>query len=65
MSDQQHQSEKQRFEVTVGHKTVTVECATKDEAVEMARRQMCLELPRMWDVIHSLEDERFQVSRAA
>ena len=53
------------YEVCVGHFTVRVEGRSRDEAIVAARRQLCRELPRMWDVIHSLEANRFQVDVAS
>ena len=50
------------YRVSVGHFTVTVEGRTKEEAITAARRQLCRELPRMWDVIQSLETSRFEVA---
>jgi hypothetical protein len=48
------------YQVSVGHFTVKVEGRTKEEAITAARRQLCRELPRMWDVIQSLETSRFE-----
>ena len=50
------------FRVQVGHNTLNVQGASAEEAVREAKRRLCLELPRMWDVIQSLDDSRFQVS---
>ena len=49
------------YQVSVGHFTVKVEGRSREEAIVAARRRLCSELPRMWDVIHSLEQSRFQV----
>ena len=49
------------YEVSVGHARVRVRGASRDEAIAEARAQLCLDLPRMWDVIHSLEMQRFEV----
>lgn len=51
----------QRYEVIVGHARVTVTGASKDEAVLAARRRLCRDMPRMWDVIQSLDLQRFEV----
>lgn len=50
------------FQVQVGHMTVTVKGHTQQEAIAAARRRLCLELPRLWDVIQMLDPDRFQVS---
>ena len=62
ISQSQSQHRLRKFSVTVGHASVTVEGMTHDEAIERARRQLCLELPRMWDVIQSMDDSRFLVA---
>ncbi len=51
----------QTYEVIVGHSRVRVCGASPAEAIEMARRQLCVDMPRMWDVIHGLELQRFTV----
>ena len=51
-----------RYSVQVGFASVTVEGQTHSDAIQAARRQLCLEMPRMWDVIQNLEDDRFQVN---
>ena len=53
------------YNVRVGHNVVTVKCQNEEEAVEAARKQLSLDLPRMWDVIQSLDATRFEVARAA
>lgn len=50
------------YQVSVGHFTVKVEGHTPGEAIKEARRQLCQQLPRMWDVIQSLDDSRFEVA---
>lgn len=40
---------------------VTVASATPQEAIVAARRQLCHELPRMWDVIQQMDASRFNV----
>jgi hypothetical protein len=49
------------FEVSLGHATVFVYGKSIPEAIAEARKLLCKELPRMWDVIHSLDAQRFQV----
>ena len=49
------------YEVSVGHASVRVRGASREEAIAEARTQLCLDLPRMWDVIHSLDRQRFDV----
>ena len=53
----------QRYEVIVGHARVQVTGASDAEAVEAARRRLCLDMPRMWDVIQTLDVQRFEVKR--
>lgn len=49
------------FEVTVGLMSVVVRGASREEAITNARTKLSQDLPRMWDVIHGLEDSRFNV----
>lgn len=50
------------YRVSVGHFSVKVEGRTRDEAIKEARRKLCHDLPRMWDVIQGLDDHRFEVA---
>ncbi|MBI83403.1 MAG: hypothetical protein CMJ81_09420 [Planctomycetaceae bacterium] len=49
------------YQVRVGHSKITVPGTNHTEAIQEARRRLCLEMPRMWDVIQALEDARFLV----
>ena len=53
------------YDVRIGFARVRVEGRSPDEALYQARRQLCLELPRMWDVISTMSDQRFIVERAS
>jgi len=50
------------FVVTIGHIQVSVAASTPDEAIRVARQTLCDRSPRLWDVIQSVDDSRFQVS---
>lgn len=52
------------YRVRVGHAEVTVRSQTQEEAIRLARKQLCAELPRLWDVIHRLDDAQFHVDPA-
>jgi hypothetical protein len=52
------------FEVQVGLARVRVEAHSPDEAIQIARQAFCREMPRMWDILHGLADERFVVQPA-
>ena len=49
------------FEVCVGFARVSVEGESPREVIENARRQFCLEMPRMWDLFTNMPDQRFQI----
>jgi hypothetical protein len=53
------------FDVHMGLARVRVEARTPEEAVQAAREAFCREMPRMWDVIWQLTDDRFAVQPAA
>jgi hypothetical protein len=54
----------QTYRVRVGHWEIRIKARDANEAVELARRQMARELPRLYDVIRSLTTTRFQVEAA-
>jgi hypothetical protein len=56
----EHDSHK-TFHVQVGHARVTVRCETREQALQMARRQLGNELPRLYDIIHQLDPARFRI----
>ncbi len=49
------------YEVYVGHARVRVDGHSPQDVVERARQLLCLQLPRLWDVISRLELSRFHV----
>ena len=53
----------ERYQVKVGHTDLVVEGVSHKDAIQQARKRLCLDMPRMWDVIQALEDTRFKVSR--
>ena len=50
-----------QFRVQVGHEKIVVRGSDRAAALHEARRRLCLELPRMWDVIEKMEDSRFVI----
>ncbi|MCA9184512.1 MAG: hypothetical protein R3E01_14700 [Pirellulaceae bacterium] len=52
----------QRFHVTLGHSRVTVFASNEASALQVARQQLCQEMPRMWDVIAATDASRFQIT---
>jgi hypothetical protein len=53
------------FRVRIGHWELHVKARDADEAVQLARRHLSRELPRLYDVIRNLTASRFQVEYAA
>jgi hypothetical protein len=53
------------YRIRVGHWEVRVAARDADEAIELARRHLAQELPRLYDVIRNLTAARFQVEAAA
>lgn len=49
------------YRVTVGHVSVSVQCSSSGEAIRLARSRLCAELPRLWDVIRTMDAARFNV----
>ena len=60
-NDESGKSFEKTYEVSVGHARVRVQSASRDEAIAQARARFCVDMPRMWDVIHSLDMQRFDV----
>jgi len=52
-----------QFRVDVGHSSVTVSGGSTREAVREAKRRLCADMPRMWDVISAMDARQFQVTR--
>lgn len=50
------------YRVALGHLQVTVRANSRQHAVELAARELCQELPRLWDVIRATPDDQFQVA---
>jgi hypothetical protein len=52
-----------KFRVKVGLAECTVTCEDKEAAVQMARRQLCDEMPHMVTVIRGIRDKEFRVDQ--
>jgi hypothetical protein len=52
------------YRIRIGHHDFQVKARDAAEAVEIARRQLGRELPRLYDVIRTLTAARFQVDAA-
>jgi hypothetical protein len=53
------------FRVCVGHWQIRLKARDAEEAVQLARRHLARELPRLYDVIRMLTAARFHVEAAA
>jgi hypothetical protein len=53
------------YRIRVGYWELRLKAHDADEAIEMARRQLARDLPRLYDVIRQLTVSRFQVEAAA
>jgi hypothetical protein len=53
------------YRIRVGHWEICLQAHDAEEAIQLARRQMARELPRLYDVIRTLTAARFQVEAAA
>jgi len=53
------------YRVRVGHHEFRVMARDAAEAIEITRRQLGHELPRLYDIICKLAESRFQVEHAA
>ncbi len=57
-------AETKLFRVKIGHAEVEVSCSSKQEAVRLARMKLGVEMPRLYDVIHCIDDRQFRVDEA-
>lgn len=62
MIDMNRSRDAHAYLVTVGFHSVTVNGADREDAIAAARRALCRQLPRLYDVIRNLQSDRFQVS---
>ena len=53
------------YRVQVGHAEVCVTGRSVQEAIQLARRKLSIELPRLYDVIQSMDESQFRVQPAA
>ena len=51
-----------QYAVSLGHTRVVVDSVSPEEAIKQARLRMGVELPRLYDVIHSIDDAQFTVT---
>ncbi len=51
-----------QYAVSVGHTRVVVDSVSPAEAIKQARLRLGVEMPRLYDVIHSLDDSQFTVT---
>ena len=54
-----------KFLVKLGFSEVSVECGSKEEAIRLARKKLSDDMPWLYDVIHSADEEQFQVKAAS
>ena len=62
MIDFGHIAKPRRYQIELGHACVQVESISRDEAIREARRRLCVDMPRLWDVIHGMDESRFRVA---
>ncbi len=53
------------YRVRVGHAEVIVNATSSEEAIALARRQLALEMPLLYDIIRALDAKQFNVLEAA
>jgi hypothetical protein len=63
MNPQQKSADIYHYDVQVGHWSVRVLGRNTAEAIEHARKRLCDDMPRLWDVITRLGVDRFHVQQ--
>jgi hypothetical protein len=54
-------AKRHKFEIRIGHARVTVEAASREQALTEGRRLLADDMPRMWDKIYALRDDQFAI----
>jgi hypothetical protein len=65
MLDEPRNEEYRRYEVRLGYAAVTVQGGSIRQVLDEARRRLCQEMPRLWDLIRSATDDRFEIRELA
>ena len=60
-----HQELLNAYRVRVGHAEVIVKARSSEEAIVSARQKLALEMPLLYDIIRTLDANRFNVLDAA
>jgi hypothetical protein len=60
-----HYQQLKTYRVRVGHWEIHLKAHDAEEAIAIARRHLARDLPRLYDIIHNLTANRFQVEAAA
>ena len=58
-----HTSINRDYEVRIGHTRVRVQGRNDEEALRQAKDRLCLEMPRLWDVIQSMEINNIEIRK--
>ena len=51
------------YEVRIGHTRVRVQGRSDEEALQQAKNRLCMEMPRLWDVIQAMEINNIEIRR--
>lgn len=51
------------YHVTVGLAECTVSCGSENEAVKLAKHELCQQMPHMGTIIQGIRDKEFRVDQ--
>ena len=51
-----------KYRGKLGHSEVLVECSSKEEAIQLARKKLSADMPWLYNVIYGKNEKRFQVN---
>ena len=60
-----HETTSAVYRVKVGHMEIVVRARSVENAIAETRRQLVRDMPRLYDIIRSLESTKFEVRPAA
>lgn len=51
------------YEVRIGHTRVRVQGRNDADALRQAKNRLCMEMPRLWDVIQAMEVNNIEIRK--
>ncbi len=62
IAELQHAQRPRSYRVQLGHVQVNVPAENAQDALRRGRQRLCVEFPRLWDLINTTPDARFVIT---